>query len=329
MGAKTEVLGGLKTSEDGTSRISEPMASKIISSHIFDLAQQFVRSEACKCVSTGIPLLDRALEGGLVAGSIYTLSGRPGTGKTSLALSIARRMAFDGGKRVVFLSLEMTALELVERMVCQTTRIPSKRLKLLRDAGQLAELMKPFLHTAELSKLKIEDQHKATPADLTMLLEEVADNERPELLIIDHLQHQLFAEGLSRAEAMANYMADLKDLAKHHQVIMLVCSQLNRAAEGEKRPKASHLKSSGAIEEVSDCVLVCTKGSLEEGKVRLDAQSEPTEFTVSIVKHRRGPVNEITLMFQPEIYEFDEPGSDWTPKRPRIHEEQETISAGV
>lgn len=291
--------------------------------HIYDLTQQYLTNGAVQTLSTGFRRLDETLGGGFCPGSIYVVGGRPGEGKSSLALSIARRMAFDHKRRVIYLSLEMTAQELIERAICQTTRKPFPELKKLRDTGQLEALLTPFLALCQQSSFKIEDDRGATKIDLMVLLEEnrTAQEPLPEIIIIDHLQHQLFTEGMNRADAIANYLADLKMLAKRENIVFLVCSQLNREVYKEKGGKIQlhHLKSSGAIEEVADCVMLCHKISLESDTMSREEQSQPTEFKIIIAKHRRGPLDELTMTFHPTIYEFEEPEGSWAPKAKKLN----------
>ena len=292
-----------------------------VESHIHDLALTYLGSNGIPTLSSGFPILDRALDGGFVPGSIYVLGGFPGSGKTSFALSIARRMAFEGKRRVLYVSLEMSATELLERALCQFTRQTVHQLRELRSQHHLNDAAEPFVTCCKQSSFKIEDVLGDTTTDLQVLIEGSgsADEHPPEVLIIDHLQHQLFTEGLSRADALANYMADLKKLAKRHRLVILACSQFNRVSRNEKKAQLWHLKSSGAIEEVSDCVLLCDKANLDT--LDLKTQQEPTEFTVRVAKHRRGPLSEFTLIFTPAHYEFEEPASTWQPTRKVVAED--------
>ena len=296
--------------------------------HIYDLAQHYLTNSYLEAIPTGFKRLDEALGGGFCPGSIYVIGGRPGEGKSSLALSIARRMAFEHGRRVIYLSLEMTSQELIERAVCQTTHKPLEVLKEWRSAGQLGEMMAPFLALCQQASFKIEDDRGATKIDLLVLLEEnrTANEPLPELIIIDHLQHQLFTEGMNRADAIANYLADLKALAKKEHLIFLVCSQLSRAVYQDKgKLQLNHLKSSGAIEEVADCVMLCQKVSLEADRLTREEQSQPTEFKILIAKHRRGPLDELTFIFHPSIYEFEEPVGSWTPKTSTVNLDADVV----
>ena len=295
------------------------MAETVDQTHVYDLAMSYLQNGALTYYSTGFRLLDRALGGGVVPGSLYIIGARPGHGKTSWALSIARRMAFDGGKRVVFLSLEMTALELMERMVCQTSRKTSLAINDLRTTGTLQVCLTPFIALCKQSKFRVEDERGATMSDLGLMFDEMRriDEPIPEILFIDHLQHQLFTEGLSRAEAMANYLSDLKAFAKRHQLVIIAFSQLNRDAANEKSVKLHNLKSSGALEEVGDIVLLCRQPSLDQDTIpSIEEQAEPVEFEVLVAKNRRGPISSFTLIFNKPIYDFDEPEGGWQPKRP-------------
>lgn len=294
---------------------SQPMAETLTSPQVHDLAMHYLQYDGMLPVSSGLRLLDKHLEGGFLPGSIYTFGGRPGEGKTSLVLSIARRMAFEMGKRVIFVSLEMTSRELIERLLCQTWRKSVRQLREMRNAGLLADGMRPFLDLCRNASFRIEDDREGTLVDLENMFEELQSRSEPlpDVLIIDHLQHRLFNEGASRADAIANYMTDLKGFAKRYHLILIVCSQINREGRKEGRAELHHLKSSGAIEEASDAVLLCECPTLEKTIVSPDAAAEPTEYKIRIAKHRRGPLSELTFLFHPAIYEFDEPEGGWKP----------------
>ena len=269
-------------------------------------------------VPTGIPRLDQWLQGGMIPGTLSIIAGRAGEGKTSIALTMSRRMA-EQGFRVVFFSLEMSAHELTERLVCQWLSKTSLDLRLHRDAKTLEALVRPLVAQAKRQlNLQILDEGGGGIADIRLLLESFKrkDGLVPDVLVIDHLQQVWMPEGTSRADGIAAYLRDLKEVAKEFKLVVILCSQLNRQVyqtkdkSGAIHPQLYHLKSSGGIEEVSDLVLICWRKSMDE---HLDeqTQSQDTEFAVFIAKNRSGPIGEITLKFRPQHYDFVEYESSW------------------
>ena len=317
MGTEDPQLADGGATQGAASGAPQPVAEAVASPHVLDLAYGYLANDVLVPCPTGFAILDKHLCGGFIPSGIYTIAGGTGVGKSSLILAIAQRLAFDYGKRVVYLSLEMTGEELIERAICQSTRKTIPQLHQIREAGQLETLLKPFLALCKASKFRIEDQRKASLDDLEVLFDEMrrVGEPIPDVLVIDHVQQQSFAEGMSRTEAVANYMGDLKDFAKRYRLIVLLASQINREGRKESRAESFHLKQSSAIEENSDVVLLCHREDLREPAPDVEAPVEPVEFKLRIAKHRRGPRSELTLMFHPDRYAFDEPESGWTPKR--------------
>lgn len=276
--------------------------------HIANLMDIYCSNTLQSLIKTGFPIMDRALGGGFSRGGIYTLGGFPGSGKSSFALNLARQMAL-ANHRVAYLSLEMPGRDLAERIFCQALHMTLEEIQEAKEHGTLSEQTKACRDALRVAPLKIEDDLTGSKEDLLLLFNQPALSERPEVLIIDHIQQQVFTEGLSRADAISNYMSDLKQLAKHHDAVILVCSQFNRQGRQEKRPELWHLKSSGAIEEASEVVFLCEKANQDDPDP--DVQKDPTEFKVRIAKNRRGPISEFILIFTPKFFEFREVDSSW------------------
>ncbi len=275
---------------------------------------QFIRQQPVEKVQTGIRLLDEALKGGLRRKSLYIIAGRVGQGKTSLALSIARRMALDGRKRVLFVSLEMDKDELMERLVCQHTLHTPETLVAFRESQELETVAKPFLSVCKESIFHLVDDRGETIDDLGLLLDELRYSQEPmyDVVFVDHLQHATFTAGESLPEAIGIYLKRLKSLAKKKNMIVILCSQLNRGVYDQKEQKAQlhNLKGSGSIEEIADSVWLCGMKPTEPGQT----PPQDLEYKIMIAKHRRGPQSEITLHYRAECYEFLEPSQQLTPK---------------
>lgn len=270
-------------------------------SHALDLLQQYLTQSPPAAIPTGFEDFDKYMGGGFHRKSIYVLAGRTREGKSSFALSIARRMAVDARARVIYLSLEMTKQELVERLLCQILMMPLMRLEAARSEGTLGGMVGAARRMLSAPTwFHIEDERGGSIDHLDQLFEEVAE-EAPDLLVIDHLQHIPMQHGISRADALSTYMAELKAFAKRRNVIILLCCQINR--QGDEKPSLIHLKGSGGIEEVADAVFICNRVNYDASVVA-SQESPECDYEVWVAKHRRGPEYKFMLSFRPACFEF-------------------------
>lgn len=249
---------------------------------------------------TGLPtgFLDvDALTRGFQMGTLITLGGRPGAGKTALATNIAQRSAVMGHVVGMF-SLEMPKEELFFRQVSAATQIDSHRLQ----GGYLSEgdwgrVSQAFSEIAE-SSLYVDE----TPAIGMFAVRSRARRLKAahglELLILDYLQLMSTSDRYdTRALAIGEITGSLKALAKELKIPILLLSQLNRESvrgERPRRPQLSDLRDSGSIEQDSDIVMFVH---------RPDEHEPVTELIVA--KHRNGPIGTIKLRWDAHCTRFD------------------------
>ena len=226
---------------------------------------------------TGIPKLDEGIWG-IHRSELTVISARPGEGKSTLSLQIARHLA-DQGKKVLFLSLEMTRHQLCERLLVQITQTeawllrtgnPDAITKFLAQLEPLAGLWaKLNLHIVDGTGKTIEEvQHL-----LHLLCAEGGGP--PDVMVIDHVQlARSDNPDHPRHEVIGRYVDELKDLAMRYNMAVIACSQLNRDGTTNKggKPKLSNLKGSGQLEETGDCVILCwwEKLGTEEAPTGID-----------------------------------------------------------
>lgn len=285
-----------------------------------ELLMEYLSSEAEPAMPTGIRTLDNALTGGLRRKNLYVIAGRTGEGKSSLSMSIARRMAIENPSAVLYLSLEMSKQELIERMICQALLIPLPEIETVKKSGQLVERVRILRRQLRKAWLHIEDMRQASMLDLDALWNEMRDGERrPDVLVIDHLQMVNLSsgngKGMTRADALSQYMADVKHFAKQNNVAVIVCCQINR--QGSEKPSLIHLKGSGGIEENADAILIGSRQNYDKEQTNKD-KSADCEYGLWIAKHRRGPEAKITLTFRPPCFEFLEPASYGQTRHPAL-----------
>ena len=272
-----------------------------------ELAQ---RKEHITGVPTGFKKLDKLLAG-LHPGDLCILAARPSVGKTALALNIGVNAAKAGAAVAIF-SLEMSAEQLVQRVLCSEARINLQdvRTGYVKDADWYA------IHNAmgKLANLDfwVDDTPSISILEVRAKARRQLRNKEKGLIIVDYLQ-LMQPQGRrteNRQTEIAEISRGLKILGKELGVPVLALSQLSRAVEQRagKRPQLSDLRESGAIEQDADVVMFIdrntdTRNEEEEGR--------PQKGTADVIvaKHRNGPTDTIQLVFNDRYTKFVDPPS--------------------
>lgn len=255
-------------------------------------------------VPTGFIDLDRMYYGGLEAPDFTIIAGRPGQGKSSLLLTIARNAA-GKGKGVLFCGLEMSNEQTVLRLVSQESGIPYGAM---RD-GALQDREWPLLISAveQTEGLPIiwNDMPAITVNGVRRLYRKYKNKMDIDLIVIDYLQLQASDEKKSenRQNEVASISRGLKAMAKEFDVPVLAAAQLSRATEqrAERRPVLSDLRESGALENDADNVwFIYHPEEVEKDKSKNYSVSE-----LIIAKHRNGAAGTVELIFRRAITKFE------------------------
>jgi replicative DNA helicase len=273
------------------------------------LEELFEQKKHVTGVPTGFKDLDRILAG-LHAGDLVILAARPSVGKTALALNIAVNAAKQDTAVALF-SLEMSAEQLVQRVLCSEARINLQDVR----TGYIKEQDWSSIHQA-MGRLAERDFNvDDTPA---ISIFEVRTKARRQLrgkprglVIVDYLQ--LMQPPTRRSDAnrtveIGEISRGLKILAKELGCPVLALSQLSRAVEQRKgkRPMLSDLRESGSIEQDADVVLFIDR---ETDHFSDDQEGRPAKGVAEIIiaKHRNGPTGSIPLVFNERYTKFVEP----------------------
>ena len=276
--------------------------------------------------TTGLRDLDGKL-GGLHKSDLLILAGRPSMGKTSLATNICYNAAKahynSGGKEgavVAFFSLEMSAEQLVGRVLAEATEISSEKLRRgdITDDEFANRLVPQSAMLAELPMF-IDDTPAISIAALRTRARRLKRSHGLGLIVVDYLQ---LMKGSGRTDSRVQEISEvtqgLKAVAKELDIPVIALSQLSRQVESrdDKRPQLSDLRESGSIEQDADVVMFVYREEYYEGR------KEPTEGTsehiewqermarvhnmaeVIIGKQRHGPIGNVRLQFQPEFTRF-------------------------
>ena len=263
-----------------------------------------------KQLVTGVPSgfddLDR-LTAGLQPAELIILAGRPGMGKTALALNMAQHAALSPGKHgVAVFSLEMAKEQLVLRMLCAQARVDSAKVRggFLSDrdferlaiaAQQLGDAPIYIDDSPGLSVLELRAKARRLKRDASVNLS---------MVIVDYLQ---LMRGLgqtdSREQEISQISRSLKNLAKELNVPVIALSQLNRQVEqrAERRPLLADLRESGAIEQDADVVAFVFR----EEAYHPENEEVHGIAEVIVAKQRNGPIGSIKLTFRSEYTRFE------------------------
>jgi replicative DNA helicase len=267
-------------------------------------------------VDSGFAKLDE-LTGGLHNSELVILAARPSMGKTALALNIAEHVATQQGLPVLFVSLEMSAIELAERMLCSVARVNSHRLRngtlSQRDRQKLVETANK-LSTASLS---IDDSPSRTVTEIAAAARRLRRRQKGRLglVVIDYLQLiEPDNQKDPRQEQVAKITRRLKGLAREMKIPVLCLAQLNRQAEEGRghEPRLSHLRESGAIEQDADVVMFVHRDeyflSGDERSKLTDEERAAFEGEAKLLlrKQRNGPTGDVPLTWLKEFTRFEQ-----------------------
>lgn len=263
------------------------------------------RKTAITGVPTGYRHLDAPL-GGLQRADLVVLAARPGTGKTSFALNVARN-ACQSGYRVAFFSLEMSKVQLGMRLLSMEAHIDQHRLRLGWVEDHEWDQLVAALGLLSEGQMWIDDTAALSLASLRSRARRVQAQHGVDLIVVDYLQLMRAAIDGSgkrmqnREQEIAEISRGLKAVAKEVNVPVLALAQLSRAVEtrASKVPQLSDLRESGAIENDSDVVLFIYRDELYTPESAAAGTAD-----LIIAKHRNGPTGTVRLGFDPTQTRF-------------------------
>ncbi len=244
-------------------------------------------------VPTGFSDLDK-LTGGLQRSDLIILAARPSVGKSAFALGMAYGAAVQHKKKVGIFTLEMSAEQLVQRLLSTETGVDSHRLRLGNiDDSEWDRISRAFGRLAE-AEIFIDDSANASIMDVRSKARRLQAEHGVDLIIIDYLQLMSGRRTDNRVQEISEISRGLKGIARELNVPVVALSQLSRAVEtrADHRPMLSDLRESGSIEQDADIVMFIYRED------RYDENSERKGIAEIIVaKHRNGPVDSVHLRF--------------------------------
>ncbi|MGX7591273.1 replicative DNA helicase [Candidatus Karelsulcia muelleri] len=253
---------------------------------------------------------------------LIILAARPGMGKTSFAISMARNIVVNLKIPILIFSLEMSAPQLVTRLISAETGITSERLK-SSDLSKLEwQLVNSKMKILSESPLYIDDTHYLSIFDLRCKCRREIYNNKIKLIIIDYLQLMTYGKfenlpSLPREQEVSFISRNLKAISKEFNLPIIALSQLSRAVEtrgGRKRPILSDLRESGALEQDADLVTFIYRPEYYGFTNWDNGDNEPCkgEAELIIAKNRNGRIDNVRIKFCNENVKFSnyEDGND-------------------
>jgi replicative DNA helicase len=264
-------------------------------------------------ISTGLIDLDEMTNGGLRAGEIMVLAGRPSMGKTACAITIALAVA-KSGKRVLIQSMEMAREQIGSRLIAMESGVPYSRF-VKRDLDK-EDYRKASQAVGRLDEMPItiDDTGALSINQLRSRIRRAAMADDLGIVVIDYLQ--LMNGGVrfnNRQEEVSSISRGIKAMARENGVPIVLLAQLNRGpdARTDQRPRMSDLRESGAVEQDADIVALLYR---EDYYKKTKSGYQATNVTELIIdKHRNGATGVVRLHFNPEIMVFQnaERRSQW------------------
>ncbi len=279
---------------------------------ITELEARKNHSDGLTGVPTGFTALDRVTSGWQKS-DLVIIAARPGMGKTAFVVSAMRNAAVDFKRPVAIFSLEMSSVQLVNRLISAEAELDSEKIK----KGNLQEYeWEQLVHkTAKLSEapIFIDDTPALSILELRAKARKLVSQHQVEVIIIDYLQLMTGDSSKSgggsgnREQEIASISRSLKTIAKELNVPIIALSQLSRAVEvrgGDKKPQLSDLRESGSIEQDADMVMFLYRPEYYGITADEEGNNMQGVGEVIIAKHRNGSLDTTRLKFIGKFTKF-------------------------
>ena len=261
-------------------------------------------------VPSGLLDLDD-ITSGFQDGDLIIIAGRPGMGKTALALSMIRNAALEADVGVGMFSLEMANHQLAMRLLCAEARVDSHFVRTGKLPAKLWKNLGLSAGDLEKAPIYLDDSPALTVLELRAKARRLKTEHNIGMIVVDYLQLMQGPRGVeSRQQEISVISRSLKALAKELSIPVVALSQLSRAVEqrADRKPQLSDLRESGAIEQDADVVIflyrpwVYSQEDEDEGKAE-----------IIVAKQRNGPTGYISASFISKYARFENLSQAETP----------------
>jgi len=257
---------------------------------------------SCTGLPTGFTQLDEYTSG-FQPGDLVVLAGRPSMGKTALGLTMAQHVALHHRRSVAFFSMEMSADQIAQRLVCSYGHgIDAQRLRRRMLSPEEQRSLLDACSEYEEAPLFVDDTPGMSAMELRSKARRLKQRHDIQAVFVDYIQLMHSPRAESRQVEIATISRGLKALGRELGIPIIALAQLNRLAEGrsDKRPIMSDLRESGAIEQDADVVLLIHR----EEYYKRDDESLKGMAELIIAKQRNGPTGSVNLSFNSKFTRF-------------------------
>jgi len=259
-------------------------------------------------IPTGLESLDR-ITTGLNRSDLIVIGARPGVGKSTFVLNVARNVAVEQHRTVAVFNLEMSKEQMVNRLLSSEARVSGKQLRIGNLTPSEWNRLAAAASVLSSAPIYLDDTPSITAQEMKARLRRIPDLGA---VFIDYLQLMHSAVRTdNRVQEVSEITRSLKILAKELNVPIVVCAQLTRASEKARRPSLVDLRESGSIEQDADQVLF-----LYREEMHLEQEKDPTKVELGtgeiiVGKNRHGELGSVKMNFSGEFTKF----SDRTPEQ--------------
>ncbi|MFD2116371.1 replicative DNA helicase [Paenibacillus yanchengensis] len=291
---------------DQTTPVREFTEIKQVLIQVWEEAEERYNTKDINRGVTGIPSgfidLDR-MTAGFQRNDLIIVAARPSVGKTAFALNVAQNVGVRANETVAIFSLEMSAGQLVQRMLCAEGQIDATRMRTGRFEGDDWERMSTAVGLLSNANIHIDDTPGITVNEIRTKCRKLKKERGLGMIVIDYLQliQGRGSRGSNRQEEVSQISRTLKQIARELEVPVIALSQLSRGVEQrtDKRPMMSDLRESGAIEQDADIVAFLYRDDY------YDKESDKKNIIeIIIAKQRNGPVGTVELAFLKQFNKF-------------------------
>jgi len=283
--------------------------NKLIGEALHQIEEAGKRDDSLSGTPSGFTRLDR-MTSGWQKSDLVIVAARPSMGKTAFVLSMARNMAVEHQRPVAIFSLEMSSIQLVNRLIIAETQLASDKIRTGRLEDFEWEQLEYKIKDLDKAPMYIDDTPAISIYELRAKCRRLKQKYDIQAVIIDYLQLMTGPKDMgSREQEVSTISRSLKSVAKELNIPIIALSQLNRSVEmrsGNKRPQLSDLRESGAIEQDADLVIFIHRPEYYGMDVDEQGNSLRGIAEIIVAKHRNGPVGDVRLKFIRDFAKFSD-----------------------
>jgi len=295
-----------KVTEGNISKESQPI-KPLLREAIERIEENAKKPDGLSGIASGFTNLDK-ITSGWQNTDLMIIAARPAMGKTAFVLSMARNMAVLKNVPVAFFSLEMSSIQLVNRLIAAETELGSEKIKSGKLEDWEWELFNRRIKNLENAPLFIDDTPALSVFEFRAKCRRLKMQHNIGIVVVDYLQLMTAGSDVkgNREQEVSTISRNLKAIAKEINVPIIALSQLNRSVESRdgKRPQLSDLRESGAIEQDADMVMFIHRPEYYGITQDTDGNSLMGVAEIIIAKHRNGSVGDVQLAFKASLAKF-------------------------